>query len=348
MKGNQLMTTNFSRRRFCLSFALGAGGTACYGLSHRHAGRMDLASFSRASTALGTQVEITALHSKEAKAAEGVKAAFAELEQVEEVMSLYRPHSQLCRLNREGILRRPHPFLVEVLTAARELSEKSGGKFDVTIQPLWKLHESAARQNRLPSAAELAAAIEHVDWRKLEISKSLIRLQRPGMAVTLNGIAQGYAADRAKAALQEHGVEHALINTGELTSLGSKSAGQPWRVGIQHPRHEDAYIALADLDGRCLATSGDYAATFGHDRNRHHILDPDTGASAAGFVSVSIAAPSGLLADGLSTAAFVLGPAEGERLVHQFSDTDLLGVLQNGRLLRTAGFPASRDEEDCV
>lgn len=339
------MTMNLTRRRFCLSLALGAGGAACYGLSRLGSGRHELASFSHASTALGTKVEITALHSSQVRAAEGVQAAFAELELVEEVMSLYRPDSQLCRLNREGMLRQPHPYLVEVLTAAQELAEKSGGKFDVTIQPLWKLHESAARQGRTPSTVEIVAAVELVDWRKLEVSTNLVRLNRPGMAVTLNGIAQGYAADRAKAAMQRHGVEHALINTGELTSLGSKSSGQPWRVGIQHPRVDDAYIALADLDGRCLATSGDYATTFGNDRERHHILDPDTGASSAGFASVSIAAPSGLLADGLSTAAFVLGPAEGERLVKQTPGTDLLGVLQNGRLLRTVGFPISRDEE---
>ncbi|MGI8978678.1 MAG: FAD:protein FMN transferase [Pirellulaceae bacterium] len=339
------MAFNLTRRRFCLSLALGAGGAACYGLSRLGSGRKELASFSHTSTALGTKVEITALHSSQSQAAAGVKAAFAELEQVEEVMSLYRPHSQLCRLNREGVLRQPHPYLVEVLTAAHELADKSGGKFDVTIQPLWKLHEAAAQHDRTPSAAEIAAAVELVDWRKLEVSTNLIRLNRFGMAVTLNGIAQGYAADRAKAALQQHSVKHALINTGELTSLGSKATGQPWRVGIQHPREAEDFIALADLDGRCLATSGDYATTFGNDCQRHHILDPDTGASAAGFASVSIAAPSGLLADGLSTATFVLGPVEGERLVKQTPGTDLLGVLQNGRLLRTAGFPTSRDEE---
>lgn len=340
-----MMAMSLTRRRFCLSLALGAGGAACYGLARLRSGRRELLSYSQTSTALGTKVEVTALHSSQTQAAEGMKAAFAELEQVEEVMSLYRPHSQLCRLNREGLLRQPHPYLVEVLTAAQELAEKSSGKFDVTVQPLWKLHESAAKQNRSPSAAEIALAVQMVDWQKLSVSKDLIRLQRPSMAVTLNGIAQGYAADRAKAALQSHGVEHALINTGELTSLGRKSCGQPWRVGIQHPRQDDAYIALADLDGRCLATSGDYATTFGNDHNRHHILDPDTGTSAAGFASVSIASPSGHLADGLSTAAFVLGPVEGERLVKQLPGVDLLGVLQNGRLLRTAGFPISRDEE---
>jgi thiamine biosynthesis lipoprotein len=339
------MMMKLNRRRFCLSLALGAGGAAWFGRSRWSGGGRELASFTHSSTALGTKVEITALHYRQEQAAAGVKAAFAELEQVEEVMSLYRPYSQLCRLNREGVLREPHPYLVEVLSASQELAEKSGGKFDVTIQPLWKLHQSAAKQNGTPTNSEIAAAVELVDWRSLNVSKTLIRLNRPGMAVTLNGIAQGYAADRAKAALLNHGIEHALINTGELTSLGSKSAGRPWRVGIQHPRQEDAYIALADLDGRCLATSGDYATTFGSDRERHHILDPDTGTSAAGFASVSIAAPSGLLADGLSTAAFVLGPAEGEKLVQHFRGADLLGVLQNGRLLRTAGFPTSRDEE---
>jgi thiamine biosynthesis lipoprotein len=338
------MALNPTRRQFCLSLALGAGGAGCVGFPFL-SGRRELVSFSKTSAALGTKVEITALHSSRDQAAAAVGAAFAELDMVEEVMSLYRPHSQLCRLNREGVLRQPHPYLVEVLTAAQELAEKSGGKFDVTVQPLWKLHASTAKQSRVPSAAEIAAAVELVDWQKLEVSKNLIRLDRRGMAVTLNGIAQGYAADRAKAALQKQGVEHALINTGELTSLGSKSAGQPWRVGIQHPRVDDAYIALADLDGRCLATSGDYATTFGNDPQRHHILDPDTGTSAAGFASVSIAAPSGLLADGLSTAAVVLGPEEGEKLVKQKPHADLLGVLQNGRLLRTVGFPTARETE---
>ena len=334
-----------TRRRFCLSLALGAGAGAALGLTRLRCSRRELAPFTQVKTSLGTKVEITAFHETESQAAAAVSAAFAELDLVEEVMSLYRPHSQLCRLNSEGLLPEPHPYLVQVLETAQQLSAQSGGKFDVTVQPLWRLHEVAGRAGRVPSPDQIAAAVELVDWRRLEVSSRWIRLSRPGMAVTLNGIAQGFAADRAKSALHQHRVEHALINTGELTSLGSKSNGKPWRIGIQHPRHENAYVALADLDGRCLATSGDYATTFGNDRQRHHILDPDTGKSAAGFTSVSIAAPSGLLADGLSTAAFVLGPVEGETLIRQMPKSDLLGVLHDGRLLRTAGFPTSRDEE---
>jgi len=268
-----------------------------------------------------------------------------ELELVEEVMSLYRSHSQLCRLNREGLLHEPHPYLVEVLEVAQELSARSGGKFDVTVQPLWRLHDTAAREGRAPSPQEIAATVQLVDWQKLTVSPRLVQLHRPGMAVTLNGIAQGFAADRAKDALRRHGVEHALINTGELASLGQKPNGAPWRVGIQHPRQDFAFIALADLDGRCLATSGDYATAFGPDGKRHHLLDPDRGDSAIEFVSVSIAAPNGMLADGLSTAVFVLGPQEGMRLVRRQREADLLGVLQNGRMIGTPGFPRSREEE---
>jgi thiamine biosynthesis lipoprotein len=216
----------------------------------------------------------------------------------------------------------------------------------VTIQPLWKLHDACAQQDRAPNAAELAATCELVDWRKLEVSAGAIRLDRAGTAVTLNGIAQGFAADQVLAVLKKHGVEQALINTGELGSLGQKPGGQPWRVGIQHPRHEDAYAAFANLDGRCLATSGDYASTFGGDRERHHLLDPDTGASAREFASVSIVAPTGMLADGLSTSVFVLGVELGAQLIEATAGADLFAILQNGRTFRTPGFPCADVEAD--
>lgn len=265
-------------------------------------------------------------------------AAFAELETIESVMSLYRPESQVCRLNREGVLDNPHPELVQVLQQSQQLAEQSGGAFDITVQPLWSVYAAAAKEGRLPDAAELAAARALVDWRKLEIAGDRIRMA-PGMAVTLNGIAQGFAADRALAALRRYGIQHALINTGELGSLGCKDDGQPWIAGIQHPRVEDAYVSLAQLDGRCLATSGDYATTFTADREANHIVDPRTGRSPPELASVSVLAPDGLLADGLSTALFVLGVSRGQSLLASIPGTDAMFVLQDGRTWATAGFP---------
>ena len=154
----------------------------------------------RTSWALGSNVTMTALHQDAAVAETALEAAFAELETVEQVMSIYRPDSQLCQLNRTGLCDNPHPYLVDVLRAAGTMSRRTSGAFDVTIQPLWQAYWQAHLADRQPSVEEIAAARQAVDWRHVQVSEKRIQFQRPGMAVTLNGIAQGFAADRATAA----------------------------------------------------------------------------------------------------------------------------------------------------
>jgi thiamine biosynthesis lipoprotein len=329
------------RRRF-LRLALGAGAPlSCGGLWLTHVLRQvdgPCQRIERSSRALGTRVSMIALHADRAVAAAAIEAAFAELEEVEEVMSLYRPHSQLCRLNREQVLNDPPPYLVQVLEEAQRLAALSEGAFDVTVQPLWELYAAAHRVGCLPAGADLAEARAKVAWRRLQVSPRCIRLE-PGMAVTLNGIAQGFAVDCAIAALRRHGIQHALVDTGELGALGQKSSLDPWTIGIQHPRVEDAYISVAELDGRCLATSGDYATSFTADRRDNHIFDPRTGRSPVALASVSVLAETGLLADGLSTTLFVLGLERGLELVESIPTADALFMLKDGRTLATHGFP---------
>ena len=216
-----------------------------------------------------------------------IDAAFAELELVENLMSIYRPHSQLSQLNREGRLDDPHRYLLELLRYARDLSEQTDGAFDVTVQPVWSVYQSAARRGELPRERDLAAARAKVDWRNLEIAPRRLVLKR-GAQITLNGIAQGFAADCAVRALRCHGVEHALVDTGELGALGRNGNGEAWTIGIQHPRMPEAYVSLAELEGRFLATSGDYATTFTSDFRHHHLLDPRTGRSPEELASVTI------------------------------------------------------------
>jgi len=339
-----------NRRQF-LYLAAGTGGAMSAGLVHwlLRSSRGDvegssptasaLQSATRTSWALGSEASITALHADRTTAAKAVDAAFAELELVESLMSIYRPESQMCRLNCQGELARPHPYLVEVLRAAREMSRRSSGAFDITVQPLWALFAQAKKSDTLPDEAQLETARQRVDWRRVEISTAQIRLRGQGTAITLNGIAQGFAADKAAAALAARGVAHALINTGELGALGRKENGQAWTVGIQHPRRPQAYVSLARLAGRCLATSGDYATAFSDDFRCHHLFDPRTGRSPDELASVSVAAPTALAADALSTAVFVLGPAAGEKLIRATPGADALLVLKDGRTLATKGFP---------
>ena len=126
---------------------------------------------------------------------------------------------------------------------------------------------------------------------------------------------------------------------GEINALGSKPEAVGWKVGIQHPRREESYLALAQLQGRCLATSGDYATIFSPDYKSHHIFDPHTGRSPAQLASVSVAARTGMEADALSTALFVLGPERGLKLLQHTPGADALLVTKAGRTLRTAKFP---------
>ncbi len=339
-----------NRRRF-LYFALGAGAAAGLGvrtmfrgqeqspLAELDSSRDSLVEFQRSSSALGSEVSITALHHDPEIARQAVDQAFDELELVEELMSIYRPHSQLCELNRAGRLAGPHPYLLEVLRAAQALSRRTDGAFDVTVQPLWQLFAEADREGRLPTAAEITRQRSKVDWKCLKAAPDSVQLRKHGAAVTLNGIAQGFAADRVAAVLRRNGIRHALVNTGEMAAIGGKNASAAWRVGIQHPRRADAFVSLAALKDRCLATSGDYATTFGGDAQFNHIFDPRTGLSPTELASVSVAARTGLEADALSTAAFVLGPEKGFELIRATPGADALMILKNGRTLVSAGFP---------
>ena len=293
----------------------------------------------RSTQALGTQVTLTVLHRDRKEAEEAIEEAFRELSRVEDVMSLYRPDSQLCQLNRTGLLEAPHPYLIEVLQSARDLSERTDGAFDVTVQPFWQLYSEATAAGVSPAPEALQAVLATVDWRRIEIRPDRVRINGQGTRITLNGIAQGYAADTVKRILRSHGISNALIDTGEIEAVGQASGERDWRIGIKHPRKPGDFLGLASLQDHALATSGDYETRFSEDYSMNHLIDPKTGRSPSDLSSVSITAPTALQADALSTAVYVLGLKKGRRLVESTPGTDALFVTKHGAMERTDGFP---------
>jgi thiamine biosynthesis lipoprotein len=334
-----------NRRQFLL-VAGGSGAALAAGAIHQFALPKKAQSWPvvcRKTFALGTNVSIAARHPSSQLADRAIAAAFDELALVERLMSIYRPDSQVSVLNRTGEMRHPHPHLVEVLRHACQIARRTAGAFDVTVQPLWEAFATASKCQQLPDHSTIEAARAKVDWTQLAVADDTVRLLKPGMKITLNGIAQGFAADRVLAALRSFGVQHALINAGELQSLGNSDRGDAWRVGIQHPRQDDAYVALAELDGRAMATSGDYATRFSPDGRHHHILDPRTGYSPSEICSVTILAASGMMSDALSTASFVLGLESSLALIKKTPGCDAFFVLRNGETVATQGFPLRSD-----
>lgn len=330
-------TSSRNRRRFLMGTAGACAALGTGGWLWSQSQRWQL--FRKASHALGAAVTISVGH-RDADAAEAaLDAAFAELELVESVMSLYRPESQLCRLNQDKGLDHPHPHLVTVLQCASKVALQTSGAFDVTVQPLWELYQNAKKQNRLPSEAEVIQARALVDWQRVKLTPERVQLDGAGTAVTLNGIAQGFAADVAMSVLRGAGIEHALIDAGEMGALGGKMDGEPWKVGIQHPRQPEALVSTAKLQDRCLATSGDYETRFSEDFVHHHLFDPHTGHSPSELASVSIAAPTAMMADALSTAVFVLGVERGLAFVKGLPGVDALLVRKDGKIEATKDFP---------
>lgn len=278
----------------------------------------------------GTTASITVSHQDEQVARRAMAAAFDAAREIDRLLSIHRVGSQVHTLNEQGFLLQPAPHLLAVLSTARFLSALTAGAFDVTVQPLWRARGNDVRRE---------IARQRVDWRALLFDPARVQLQRPGMAVTLNGIAQGYGADRALAALRRHGVTDALVDLGEFSGIGRPAPERRWNVGIQHPRQSHALLGTAVLERRSLATSGDYEAAFSADFSRHHIVDPKSGQSPLELASVSVAAPSAMLADGLSTALLVMGAERGMRLVRSMAQVDALFICKDGTQWHSDGFP---------
>jgi thiamine biosynthesis lipoprotein len=342
---NAPQSAGTSRRRFLLALgAAGASAAAGDWLWRVSRGRKippppaGLHAARRLGHALGTDASIVALHASQAGAERAIDAAFAELETIESVMSLYRPDSQICRLNERRELLRPHPYLVQVLRKAQAVSAASNGAFDVTVQPLWTLYANFAAMGRLPEPDEIERIRNYVDWRRVVVSDDRSALKGAGTAITLNGIAQGYAADRVLAALAASGVRHALVDTGEIGTMGRRADNECWSVGIRHPRQADALIQRVRLDGRCVATSGDYETAFTPDFVHNHIFDPHTGRSPQSFQSVSVVAKTGMEADALTKVVFVAGLERGIAFLEAYPGADGFFVLKNGQIRATAGF----------
>lgn len=298
-----------------LASAAGLGGIAAFRASA--AGR-GLTLRTRAGLAFGTTVALTAAGSEAVAVEAALTDGFAAMRAVESAASLFRADSALTRLNRDGVSEAPAPHLVALLRCALDLAARTDGAFDPTVQPLWPVWAGAAARGERPEPEALGAALGRVGWRRVRLEPDRISLV-PGTALTLNALIQGYAADQVLVAMRARGIGDAFVDTGEFGAVGAHPDGTPWRLGLADPRDPATLAAVIAPFTGFAATSGDYNMSFSDDRADHHIFDPATGHSPRSLSAVTVAAPTGLLADGLSTACMVLGRDRGAALVASYA-----------------------------
>jgi thiamine biosynthesis lipoprotein len=290
--------------------------------------------------AFGTNVSVAVVHAERRVAVAALDEALGAARMVDRLMSIYRVGSQVHTLNAHGVLADPDPHLLAVLAQARALSVLTRGAFDITVQPLWQAYAGAAGPSRRPLRSDRVKAGGLVNWERVQADAGRVGLGKAGMKITLNGLAQGYAADLALAALRARGIKDALVDMGEFAAAGRRRDGLPWALGVEDPRNPGTLAATLHLAGRCVATSGDYAAWFTPDFVHHHIFDPATGESPQELASVTVVAPNAMLADGLSTAFMVMGSRKAHALAAKLPGVDLMTINKRGIVWKSRAFPA--------
>lgn len=310
--------------------ALGAGtfpGTA----------RGEAARETRTGFYLDTVITLTAYTDRP----ELLEAGLEECGRYEQLLSRTVEGSDVWRINHaDGQTVTVDPETAEILRTAVQISEISGGAFDVTIAPASTLWNFTDGEGKIPAAEALAEAAALVDWQALRIEGNEVTLPA-GRMIDLGGIAKGYIADAVKEKLEAAGIESAILSFGgNIVAIGQKPDGSPWRVGIQDIDQPTGVPMMVSLNfGGSTVTSGIYERGFDADGIRyHHILDTDTGWPVQNeLASVTIFSESSMMGDALSTAAFALGTEEGARLIEGLEGTEALFITRDRQAIGTSG-----------
>jgi thiamine biosynthesis lipoprotein len=294
----------------------------------------------REAAIMGTRIAVEVWHEDPAAAAGAIDAVLAEMHRIDELMSHYKPDSQLSRINREAATGAVavDRELADLIVRALEFSELSGGAFDITYASVGYLYDY--REHRHPTEAEIAAALPAINWRHVVVDRqaSTVRFLKQGVRIDLGGIAKGHAVDRCIGLLRERGITHASVSAGGDSRLLGDRRGRPWVVGIRHPDDRERVIARIPLEDAAISTSGDYERYFDEDGVRyHHIINPRTGRSATGVRSVTVIGPNATLTEGLTKSVFILGPERGLALVEEQADADAVVVTSDGKVFYSKG-----------
>jgi FAD:protein FMN transferase len=298
----------------------------------------------QARVSMGSELRLTAWTGNEERTAAAFEEVFREFDRLDALMSVWRDGSDVQRINRAA---GQHPVATsgevrEVLRHASQISEWTGGKFDITfgaLSDLWKFDHD--QDDRIPRADAVRRRLLLIDYTAIDVDERAgsVFLKQHGMRIHLGGIGKGFAIERAADLLRRRGLSDFMIQAGGDLYAAGRHGDREWRTAIQDPRGvPNRAFAAIDLSDRALSTSGDYERFFIHSGRRyHHILDPDVGEPARGCRSVSVIADRSAMADGLSTGVFILGPAAGMALIERLPNVEGVIVTERNEVLVSSG-----------
>jgi len=305
--------------------------------------------YKRTDAIMGTRIYVELWDTSETHANECIDAVMADMRRIDDLMSHYKPESQLSKINQHAA---DAPVLVDkelfdLIKLSTHYSEITEGAFDITYASVGYLYNYP--EHIRPTEDQIKAALPAVNWRNMKFNDAdhSVFFEHKGMRIDLGGIGKGYAVDRGIEILQKRGIQHAVVTAGGDTRIIGDRMGRDWLVAIRHPDDPNKVVTRIPLSNAAMSTSGDYERYFDENGVRyHHIIDPHTGHSARKVRSATIIGPTATQTDGMSKTAFVLGPEKALEIINRMPEYDAVFVGPDGKMYWSNGLrpPAPRPE----
>jgi thiamine biosynthesis lipoprotein len=282
---------------------------------------------------IGTTYHVVILATDEAAARRDLAAARDVVHEAESHLSEWKEDSDISRLNREAGTRpvEVEGDLLKVIKGSREVSQATGGAFDITWMPLGELWQTANASGRTPDQAELREVLAAVGYDKVVVEGSMVSFRHPGTRIGLGGVGKGWIVDAVFLHLRKRGYENIIVNIGGDVRTCGQGLDGPWTFKISDPHDPSRTAGTFELQEGSVATSGNYLRYLEIDGRRYgHILDPRTGMPAVFDGSVTVFAPDCAMADALATALFVMGPEQGLEWVGKHPGIEVIFATRDG------------------
>jgi len=287
---------------------------------------------------MGSAFELVLVHENQKKAYQLLAEGENEIKRIEHLLSEFKTDSTTTLINLNAG-NKPVKVTVEVFNLINrciQISDLTNGHFDISVGPLKKLYNFRDEGFKFPKKESIKKALSKAGYRKIVCSNSnqSIFLKNKGMYISFAAIGKGYAADCVKKMWLKAGVKSGIINaSGDLTTIGKRADGSPWRVGILKPDTENEILFYIPVHNASVATSGDKEQFFIHQNKRFsHNINPITGIPLDGLKSITVFSPSAELSDALATAVYVKGIKKGLTFINQLPNTHCIIIDINNEI----------------
>ena len=290
---------------------------------------------------MGSVFQITVVDKDSLSAIQNINYAVAEITRIENLISEWRPETQISQVNQNAGLE-PVKVDQEVFAITQKaiyFSKITRGAFDISIVSMDKIWKFDGSMEQFPSRKSIRKSVEKVNYKNiiLDQNQSTIFLSKAGMKIGFGATGKGYAADKARQLLQSLGVRGGIINAaGDISTWGTQLDGKPWKIGVNNPFETGETIEVLEFStDKAVTTSGNYEKYAEFDGKRYsHIINPRTGIPASGLTSVTVIGENAEMCNGFSTSIMVMGAKKGVKLMKRFPEFQYLLLTNDGHVIK--------------